>query len=56
MASVSGVYLNCIWDLSLNEEQNDFRVWSVSVLYLNRKLNNGQTDICVWSVSELESE
>ena len=35
MASVSGAYLscNCIW--TLNEYQNDCRVWSVSVLYFN---------------------
>ena len=35
MASVSRAYpsCNCIW--FLNEYQNDGRVWSVSVLYLN---------------------
>ena len=34
MASVSGVYLNYIWKLDLNEYHNGIRVWSVSKLYL----------------------
>ena len=34
MAFVSRAYLNCIWELILNEYQNGIRVWSVSELYL----------------------
>ena len=34
MASVPGAYLNCIWELILNEYQNGIRVWSIYELYL----------------------
>ena len=60
MASVSGAYLYCIWKLSLNEHQNDIRVWSVSELYLEGALIKYYNGIRVRSVSvlrpKLESE
>ena len=31
---MSGAYLNCIFELKLDEYQNGIRVWSVSELYL----------------------
>ena len=56
MTSVSGVYLNCILRLNLNEYQDDIRIWSVSVLYQTLNLNEYQDGVRIWSVSELYLE
>ena len=59
-ASVSGVHLNCIWKLNLNEYQNGVHIWSVSELYL--KIESewvSEWHSClehIWTVSKLESE
>ena len=53
MASMLGVYLNCIWELILTKYQNGICVWSVSELYLRENLNEYQNGIYLWIVPEL---
>ena len=53
IVSVSGPYLNCIWELILNDHHNGICIWSVTELYLEEALNEYHNGIRVWGVYEL---